>query len=180
MPFCRSRHIHLGGSGHLRRLRTEIPVTLAFTRRIVRHMSCSTIGRGTNVIRRVLLFSLMASVAAMTMSCGDKDSSPNPVGPSNPSATPPVTPPFPLLLVNCWEDYGPGYRCRAEYVTSYVEQGRDVTGFSTWSTSDSSIATVDTTGYVTVARAGNVAIRAVYRDFEGYTPLNAQVRGPTR
>jgi hypothetical protein len=127
------------------------------------------------VTRRVLLLSLMASIAAMTMSCGEKDSSPIPVAPSNPS---PAGPPLPLLLVNCWEDYGPGYRCRAEYVTNFVDQGRDVTGFSTWSTSDSTIATVDTTGYVTVARAGNVAIRAVYRDLEGYTPLNAQVRSP--
>ena len=130
-------------------------------------------------MRRVLLLSLMASVAAMTMSCGDKGSSPNPVGPSNPSTTPPVTPPFPLLLVNCFEDYGPGYRCRADYVTNFVDQGRDVTGFSTWSTSDSTIATVDTTGYVTVARAGNVAIRAIYRDLEGFSTLNAQVRGPS-
>jgi len=138
-------------------------------------MSCSTTAKGTNVMRRVLLLSLMVSVAAMSMACGDKDSSP--VGPSNPST--PVLP-FPILLVNCWEDYGPGYRCRAEYVTSYVEQGRDVTGFSTWSTSDSTIAAVDTTGYVTVARAGSVAIRAVYRDLEGYTPLNAQVRSPSR
>lgn len=133
------------------------------------------------MMRRVLLLFLMASVAPMTMSCGDKDSSPTPVGPSNPSTTPPVTPPFPLLIVNCFEDYGPGYRCRAEYWTSYTEQqGRDVTGFSTWSTSDSTIATVDTTGYVTVARAGNVAIRATYRDLEGFATLNARVRSSSR
>jgi hypothetical protein len=128
-------------------------------------------------MQRVLLPSLIASVAAMTLACGDKHSSPTPVGPST---TPePTTFPAHVLLVNCWEDYGPGYRCSSQYVTPYVEQ-RDVTGFSTWSTSDSTIATVDTTGYVTVARAGNVAIRATYRDLEGFATLNAQVRSPNR
>jgi hypothetical protein len=131
-------------------------------------------------MRRILLLSLMASVAAMTISCGDKDSTSTPVGPSNPSTPPPVTPPFPLLLVNCFEDYGPGYRCRAEYWTSSTEQFRDVTGFSTWSTSDRTIATVDTTGYVTVAREGNVAIRATYRDLEGFATLNARVRSSSQ
>jgi hypothetical protein len=124
----------------------------------------------------------MASVAAATTACEDKISSSTPVAPSPtpPSVPPAPSIPFPILLVNCWEDYGPGYRCRAEYVTNTTEQGRDVTGFSAWSTSDSSIATVDTVGFVTVVRAGNVAIRAVYRDLEGYTPLNAQVRVPSR
>jgi hypothetical protein len=140
-------------------------------------------GQRTEVMRRALLLSLMVGVAAATMACADKVSSSNTVGPSNPSPTPttPAAPnPFPVLLVNCWEDYGPGYRCRSEYVTSYTEPGRDVTGFSNWSTSDTTIATVDTTGFVTVARAGNVAIRATYRDLEGFTTLNAVVRGPTR
>jgi Big-like domain-containing protein len=131
------------------------------------------------MMRPVRLLFLVAGVAAMTMSCGDKDSSPNPAGPSN-NTPPPVTPPFPLLLVNCFEDYGPGYRCRAEYWTSSTEQFRDVTGFSTWSTSDRTIATVDTTGYVTVAREGNVAIRATYRDLEGFATLSARVRSSSR
>jgi uncharacterized protein YjdB len=65
-------------------------------------------------------------------------------------------------------------------VTSFSDQARDVTGFSTWSSSDTTIATVDSTGFVTVARAGNVAIRAIYRDLEGFATLNAQVRVPTR
>jgi len=121
----------------------------------------------------------MVNTAAMALACGDTNSSPTPVTPvtpSNPNPTPAPPSPFPVLLVNCYEDYGPGYRCRAEHVTSYTEQGRDVSGFATWSTSDTSIATVDTTGYVTVIRAGNVAIRAVYRDIEGFSTLNAQPR----
>ena len=129
---------------------------------------------------QALLLSLMVSAAAATMACGDKDSSRNPVAPSNPTTTPAAPAGFPLLLVNCWEDYGPGYRCRSEYWTSHTDPFRDVTGFSTWSTSDTTIATVDTTGFVTVVRAGNVAIRATYRDLEGFTPLNAVIRGPTR
>lgn len=132
------------------------------------------------VMRGALLLSLMVSVAAATMACGDKDSGPNPVAPSNSTTTTAAPSSFPLLLVNCWEDYGPGYRCRSEYWTSHTEQFRDVTGFSTWSTSDTTIATVDTTGFVTVVRAGNVAIRATYRDLEGFTALNAVVRSPTR
>jgi hypothetical protein len=134
------------------------------------------------MMRGALLLSLMVSVAA-TMACGENDSVPHPVAPSNPITTPaaPAAPAaFPLLLVNCWEDIGPGYRCRSEYWTSHTEPFRDVTGFSTWSTSDTTIATVDTTGLVTVVRAGNVAIRATYRDLEGFTPLNAVVRSPTR
>ena len=129
-------------------------------------------------MRRGLLLSLMVSVAATTMACGDKELSP--AGPSNTTPSTTSATPFPILLVNCWEDYAPGYRCGSQYVTSFTEQGRDVTGFSTWSSSDSTIATVDSTGFVTVARAGNVAIRATYRDFEGFATLNAQVRGPTR
>jgi len=133
---------------------------------------------------RGLLLALMATVAAMTTACGDTNSSSSPTRvtaavPSNSNPTPAPSSPFPVLLVNCWEDYGPGYKCKSEYITSYTE-GRDVTGFSTWSTSDTSIATVDTTGYVTVVRAGNVAIRATYRDLEGFTALNAQVRTPGR
>lgn len=119
----------------------------------------------------------MVSVAATTMACGDRDLSLSPAGPSTTTAAPS---PFPVLLVNCWEDYGPGYRCGSQYVTSFSDQARDVTGFSTWSSSDTTIATVDSTGFVTVARAGNVAIRAIYRDLEGFATLNAQVRVPTR
>jgi hypothetical protein len=136
-------------------------------------------------MRRALLLSVMVCVAATTMACADKESTPNPVGPSsptNPTTAPAAPSQFPILLVNCSEEYyGPGYRCRAEYWTSHTEQqGRDVTGFSTWSTSDTTIATVDSTGFVTVVRAGNVAIRAVYRDLEGFALLNAVVRSPTR
>ena len=133
-------------------------------------------------MRLALSLSLMISVAAATVACGNKgsNSSPNPVAPSNPTPTPAAPSALPRLLVNCWEDYGPGYQCRSEYWTSHTEPFRDVTGFSTWSTSDTTIATVDTTGLVTVVRAGNVAIRATYRDLEGFTPLNAVVRSPTR
>ena len=133
-------------------------------------------------MRRGLLLSLMVTVAATTMACGDNELSPSPAGPSNttPSTTSAAPSPFPVLLVNCWEDYAPGYKCGSQYVTSSSDQARDVTGFSTWSSSDTTIATVDSTGFVTVARAGNVAIRATYRDLEGFATLNAQVRGPTR
>ena len=57
---------------------------------------------------------------------------------------------------------------------------KDVTGFASWSTSDPSIATIDSVGWVTVYRDGNVAIRATYRDAEEFLPLQVQVGGLSR
>jgi hypothetical protein len=118
---------------------------------------------------------VVVSVAVMATACGD-----SPTAPSNTTTTTVTTPagnsPFPLLLVNCGEVLD-GYKCTSTYATSYNDQGREVTGLSTWSSSDTSIATVDSTGFVTVARAGNVAIRASYRDVEGFTTMQVEVGG---
>ena len=125
---------------------------------------------------RALSIYLMVCVVLATTACGN-----NPAAPSNtpspaPTPVPPGVPPFPLLFVNCAEVLD-GYKCNSVYQTSYGEQGRDVTGLSTWSTSDTGIATVDSTGFVKVARAGNVAIRAIYRDVDGFLNMSVEVGG---
>ena len=57
---------------------------------------------------------------------------------------------------------------------------QDVTGLATWSTSDTSIATVDSVGFVKVVRAGNVVIRASYRGVDGFIPLEVVPGGLRR
>src|SRR5262249_40215507 len=54
---------------------------------------------------------------------------------------------------------------------------RDVTGLSSWSTSDSSIATVNTIGFLTVYRTGDVAVRAKYQDLDGFEAMQKVVPG---
>jgi hypothetical protein len=72
-----------------------------------------------------------------------------------------------------------GYQCQA---SAYVAEGvyRDVTGLATWSTSDSSIATVNGVGFVTVHRAGSVAVRASYQNASGFVTIDAQPGGSRR
>jgi len=55
-----------------------------------------------------------------------------------------------------------------------------VTGLSTWSTSDSSIATADSVGFVTVHRDGTVAIRVSYHGLEGFATVQLVVGGLRR
>jgi hypothetical protein len=55
-----------------------------------------------------------------------------------------------------------------------------VTGFATWSTSDASIATVDSVGFVTFVRAGRVAIRAAYQDTSNFIIWDGQPGGTRR
>jgi hypothetical protein len=55
-----------------------------------------------------------------------------------------------------------------------------VTGLATWSTSDSSIATVNSVGFVTVLRSGRVAIRATYQNASGFVTLDVEPGGLRR
>lgn len=71
-----------------------------------------------------------------------------------------------------------GYQCHAEYGTA--AQTRDVTGLATWSTSDTNIATVNSVGFVTVLRAGSVAIRAKYRDADAFLTMQVEPGGLRR
>ena len=70
-----------------------------------------------------------------------------------------------------------GYECQAMLFTGNNGQSRDVTGLSSWSTSDSTIATVNSVGFVTVLQKGDVAVRARYQDVEGFITIHGVVPG---
>jgi hypothetical protein len=69
-----------------------------------------------------------------------------------------------------------GYQCRA--AVEDPEFGlRDVTGLATWSTSDPTIATVSSVGFVTALKFGDVAVRANYRGADGFITLRVAPGG---
>ena len=70
-----------------------------------------------------------------------------------------------------------GYQCNASVADSPTSQPRDVTGFATWSTSDPGVATVNSVGFVTALRNGDVAVRTSYRDVEGFLTLTVRPGG---
>ena len=70
-----------------------------------------------------------------------------------------------------------GYRCTAR---EGGQPGRDVTGFARWSTSDSSIATVNSVGFVTVLKSGEVAIRAEFQGAIGSMIMQVEPGGLRR
>jgi len=93
-----------------------------------------------------LVFPVLLTVAGLlTASCAEDGST----GPS----------PFPVQLM-CPE-FGESARCVA-WATVGGRDGQDVSGLATWSTSDPTIATINTTGLVTALRSGEVAIRVSY------------------
>jgi hypothetical protein len=66
------------------------------------------------------------------------------------------------------------------YLDSPTSTPRDVTGFATWSTSDTSVATVNSVGFVTVLRDATAAIRASYRGAETFLTMDLQAGGQRR
>ena len=93
-------------------------------------------------------------IAAVVAACGAGS-------PASPS-TDGINDPFGSLGIGCGEELD-GWRCTLTLQIT-PEVSRDVTGLATWSTSDPSIATVNSVGFVTVLQSGEVAIRAAYRD----------------
>ena len=81
------------------------------------------------------------SVAAVC-SCGSGNNSP-----SAPSGLSMLG--LPAAGISCQEERD-GYQCRADFVTNPNVSGQDVTGLATWSTSDTSIATVNSVGFATL------------------------------
>jgi hypothetical protein len=94
---------------------------------------------------------VLAAVVASAIACNE-----NPIAPTGLIAT-----------IGCSEVLD-GYQCQAGWAISESGPVQDVTGLATWSTSDTSIATVDSVGFVKVVRAGNVAIRASYRGADAF------------
>lgn len=86
----------------------------------------------------------------------------------------PTTVPNVLLGIGCGEQLD-GYQCSLYDETNGVR--RDVTGFATWSTSDTNIATVNSVGFVTVLRDGQVAIRASYKSESTFLTMTVEAGG---
>jgi hypothetical protein len=82
-----------------------------------------------------------------------------------------------MLQVGC-ELAVNGYRCRASVlVDDPPVPSQDVTGLATWSTSDPTIATITSVGFLTVSRIGEVSVRATYQDLEGFEIFRAEPGG---
>ena len=97
----------------------------------------------------------------------------NPVAPTPPDAPPPGA----TIGLGCALELD-GYRCEA---TLWGSDGRkDITGLASWSTSDPSIATVNSVGFVTVFRRGEVAIRARYGSVDGFIVMDVEIGGSRR
>ena len=92
------------------------------------------------------------------------------------TAPTPVEPPTQVLGIN-FRQVVNGYECQAMLFTGNNGQSRDITGLSSWSTSDSTIATVNSVGFVTVHQKGDVAVRARYQDVEGFITIHGVVPG---
>jgi hypothetical protein len=112
---------------------------------------------------------LVALLTVMSMAapgCGG-DSSSDDFSPTSPSPNPPPSGgSVPNVLVRCPE-FGESSRCTA-FAAFDNASGQEVTGLATWSTGDSSIATVTSGGLVTAQRMGEVSIRASYLGGSGF------------
>ena len=91
----------------------------------------------------------------------------------------PTAPSFPQLGLGCGQVLD-GYQCHASYADSPTSGQRDVTGLATWSTSDPSVATVTSVGFVTVLRDASVAIRVSYKGAEQFITMDVQTGGQRR
>jgi hypothetical protein len=117
---------------------------------------------------RSLLAAVTVAILITNLACSD--------GPSQSSGpTTPTT--LSLLSIGCGQDVD-GYQCSLRADSNGVS--RDVTGFATWSTSDTNIATVNSVGFVTVLQDGQVAIRASYQGESTFLIMQVQAGGLRR
>jgi Carboxypeptidase regulatory-like domain len=117
---------------------------------------------------RSLLAAVTVAILITSLACSD--------GPSQSSGpTTPTT--LSLLSIGCGQDVD-GYQCSLRADSNGVS--RDVTGFATWSTSDTNIATVNSVGFVTVLQDGQVAIRASYQGESTFLIMQVQAGGLRR
>jgi hypothetical protein len=121
------------------------------------------------LLQRQSIFARALIVALLAANCGGAATAPS-------SAT---APSFPQLGLGCGQVLD-GYQCHASYADSPTSGQRDVTGLATWSTSDSSVATVNSVGFVTVLRDASVAIRVSYRSAEQFITMDVQTGGQRR
>jgi len=80
------------------------------------------------------------------------------------------------LVVSCGTEWD-GVQCRAIVATSSANlTPQDVTGFANWSSSDPSIAIVDSVGWVTIRGSGSIAIRAMFRGLMAFATMTVAPR----
>jgi len=123
------------------------------------------------VLRQRTLIMSALTAAVLAVACGSGS-------PSAPSPSP-TSPSIPPLGIGCGVVVD-GYQCHAMYLDSPTSTPRDVTGFATWSTSDTSVATVNSVGFVTVLRDASAAIRASYRGADAFLIMDLQAGGQRR
>ena len=114
----------------------------------------------TGIWRSVPLYWLTTSILVVMVSsaCGGS--------PTSPGLTPLERT---TLGMQCAEVVD-GYQCQA-YMNLSGQTSREVTGLATWSTSDAGIATVNSVGFVTAHRRGEVSVRAAYGGADGFMVL---------
>ena len=112
---------------------------------------------------------------------------PPPSNPTPPSApTPPAQPPQPpppttatVAVTFDSSSLAPGHTAQAHAIPM-DSRGIELTGKgATWSASNTSVATVSTTGLVTAKAAGSVSIKATVDGISGSASLNVSVPAPT-
>ena len=117
-----------------------------------------------------LAFGLTVTFAA----CGGGDSGagPSPVDPGPSAAGQDLS--DRELTVQCEDDWD-GLQCTA-VLGRFSSSPRDVTGSANWSTSDSRIATVDATGFVTIRGSELIAVRAFYLALQAFETVAVEPR----
>jgi len=126
------------------------------------------------LMMRVLVLFVSALIMMTSAACSGNPSAPSRLpGSEAPSSAPASNAQF--LSIGCQLELD-GYRCTATLPTG----NDDVTGLATWSTSDTSIATTNSVGFVTVIRAGEVAIRAKYGETAGFLVMQVEPGGSRR
>ena len=108
---------------------------------------------------RTRLTAVAVAILATSMGCK------SPAAPSASGAS---------LGIGCGLDVD-GYQCSLSIEANGVS--RDVTGLATWSTSDTTIATVNSVGFVTVLKDGQVAIRASYQGESTFLTMKVEAGG---
>lgn len=103
-------------------------------------------------------FAMMFAAGVMATACGS--SSPNPTAPTSPGAT------VSAVVVTSASTSGASFQLTA---TARMSDGnaRDVTGAATWESSNPVLATVSSTGRVTVVGNGELDVRATYQSVAG-------------
>src|SRR5262245_5054394 len=125
-------------------------------------------------MQRVWSISFATVAAAMWMACAGNDHmSPSPTGPS-PTPTTSVT-----AVAVTSANLSPTTIQWAATAKFADGKSQDVTSIAAWQSSNASIATISTTGLLTVVGDGSLDARAVYQSVTGSLRLNVSKTDPS-